>query len=117
MIQHELCPWVTDFGTLYFSYNDDLPYCMSALSKLAQQHSETHLDDVIIWVGFRANPGFWNGKGDAKSGFIFSGTSPFDEETGEFILSIHPEQRITPEWVFDYINEQMVMNNFNGGFV
>lgn len=107
MLEHELYPWSVDYETLETDYHDNLQFCMNFWKKNKSTPTDLNLEDIIIWVGFRANPGYWYGKGDAHTGFVSDGILPYDENEN-FILDSHPEQRTTPNWVLEFINEQMV---------
>ncbi|MCM1225149.1 MAG: hypothetical protein NC548_62930 [Lachnospiraceae bacterium] len=102
MLEHELRPWTIEHETLESDYHDNLQFAMSIYGNTKQVPDKLNEEPIAIWVGFRSNPGFWYGTGDAKSGFIIKGTEPYDENEC-FILDSHPEYRNTPKWVFDFI--------------
>lgn len=109
MLEHELCPWTIEYETLANSYHDNLRVALSFYNNTKQTPDKMKEEDVVIWVDFQSNPGFWYGRGDLKSGFITSGTEPYDENDC-FILDSHPECRTTPEWVFDFITMMNVLS-------
>lgn len=109
MLEHVLLPWSVDYDVLEIDYHDNLSYCIDFLNRTRPTPPIKSVEDVVIWVGFRSNPGYWYGKGDASTGFVLDGILPYDENEN-FILDSYPDQRTTPSWVFEFINEQMILD-------
>lgn len=112
MLEHEVYPWTIDYETLEDDYHDNLQFVMSFWKKHKPTPGTMNVEDAIIWVGFRSNPGFWYGKGDANSGFLSEGLEPYDDDEN-FILDSHPECRSIPNWVFEYVSKEIIYHSFD----
>lgn len=62
MLEHEVYPWTIDYETLETDYHDNLQFVMNLWKKHKSAPDDMDIEDVVIWVGFRSNPGFWYGK-------------------------------------------------------
>lgn len=102
MVEHELRPWTVDYSKLEMDYYDNLSYCINFWNKTKPDPLNIITEDAVIWVGFQPSPGYWHGRGDAKSGFIVDGLVPYDDDE-YFILDSHPDQRVIPNWVMKFI--------------